>query len=395
MRSTPLRSCGGQVEAVKINIGFIGLGRISDLHALGYRNSPDARIHSVCTLAEEVGRSKKKEWGAVRFFRDYRDLLADPAIDAVEILTPQPLHEEMVVAAAAAGKHIMVQKPMTIDLDSADRMLAAVKRAGILFKVIENYIGYPPIRKAKELISRGVLGDIQNLRIRFVSGSSGGWEVPDETWAWRMEENRQGRGMQTFDHGHHMWSVARYLLGDIDYVSAWIDSADGVVDCPSSIMWKYKEGHRYGTCDYTHCAQMAVPSAYYANDEWFEISGSRGLLFINRCTGNIKSGPVMTRFDGSRWYSYNNIDDDWSSGFRAATSNFINAIKGRAEPELSGAEAREVLKMALAVIKSSRERRTVFLDEFDVEDPALYYRERTRSEIEQQALGRRGISLDA
>lgn len=377
----------------KINVGLIGLGRISDLHALGYEDNAEARIYGVCTRREDMGRQKQREWGAERYYKDYRDMLADPAIDAVEILTPQKLHEPMVIDAVAAGKHIMVQKPMTIDLSSADRMLKAVAKSGRVYKVIENYIYYPPLQRAKEMIDSGVIGEPINLRIKFISGSSGGWEIDPKTWEWRLQENVEGRGMQTFDHGHHMWCVAWYLLGEIDRVSAWIDSADGIVDCPANIIWKYKDGVRYGSCDYTHCWDMHMPSDYYANDEWFEITGSRGIILVNRATGLLRKGPVLSHFDGSRWNHYDDIESDWASGFVNATQNFIAAIKGREAPLLTGEQARGILKIALAIIKSSKERREVFIDEMGRPDAEEYACTRRKREI-QEASGRRGLTIE-
>jgi predicted dehydrogenase len=377
----------------KINVGIIGLGRISDLHALGYRDHKEARIYGVSTRTEKTGLAKKAEWGAVKYYKDYHDMLADPAIDAVEILTPQKLHEQMVIEAAAAGKHIMVQKPMTIDLASADRMLAAVADLDRVYKVIENYIFYPPLQKAKELIDSGAIGEPINLRIKFISGSRGGWEIDPRTWEWRMQENIEGRGMQTFDHGHHMWCVAWYLMGDIDRVSAWIDSADGIVDCPANIIWKYKGGIKYGSCDYTHCWEMNMPSDYYANDEWFEITGSKGIILVNRATGKLRTGPVLSHFNGTRWNHYDDLDSDWAAGFRNATFNFISAIKGREAPLLTGEEAREILKIALAIIKSSQERREVFIDELEHPDPDAYARDRRDREI-REAKNRKGLTLE-
>ena len=178
----------------KIQVGFIGCGRISDLHALGYRNHPDAEIAAVSDKDPNTAEKKGNEWGARKIYADYRKMLDDPNIDAVEILTPQKLHEQMVIEAAAAGKHILVQKPMTIDLESADRMIQAAKDGGKIYKVIENYMYYPPIRFAKELLDAGEIGDPINMRVKFISGSSGGWDVPVESWAWRMEENIAGRG---------------------------------------------------------------------------------------------------------------------------------------------------------------------------------------------------------
>ncbi len=136
-------------------------------------------------------------------YADYRDLLADPRVDAVEILTPQLLHEEMVLEAARAGKHIALQKPMTIDLPSADRMIAASVKSGKILRISDNYLFYPPIVLAKKMIDAGEIGDPNNMRIKLISGGSGGWAIPPAAWEWRLKESMVGRPIQTFDHGHH------------------------------------------------------------------------------------------------------------------------------------------------------------------------------------------------
>lgn len=351
-----------------IRVGFIGCGRISDLHYLGYKERKDAVVVAVCDTNEDTAKQKMKEWGCEYYTTDYKKIIHDNSIDAVEILTPQKLHEVMSVEALNMGKHVLVQKPMTISLESADRMIQAAKKTNRVFKVMENYIFYPPIMKAKELIDNKVIGDAISMRIKFISGSSGGWDIPEESWAWRMIENAEGRGMQTFDHGFHMWSTAWFLMGNIERVVSWIDSIDGIVDCPSTIMWKYKEHKKYGMCDYTHAHELHIPSDYYANDEWFEITGSKGIIKINRCTGKILTGPVLSLFTNDGWEHFNDLESDWSSGFIGATHNFIDSILGTTTPMLTGNEAREIMKFSFAIQKSSIERREVYLDELEEED---------------------------
>jgi len=356
----------------RISVGIIGCGRISGLHYPGYLDKDDAAIHAVCDVDEATARRRKEEWGADRYYTDYRDLLSNPDIDAVEILTPHHLHEVMVIDAARAGKHIALQKPMSTDLRSADAMLKAVKEAGVVFRVTDNYVFYPPIVLAKKMIENGDIGTPTNLRIKFISGGSGGWEVPAQAWQWRLGEAVAGRGMQTFDHGHHLWATAWYLLGEMERVVSWIDVTDGVVDSPATVMWKHREATAYGMCEYCHASQMHVPSRYYANDEWFEVTGTRGLISINRCTGNIKGGAPLSFFDGHEWHEHTDVEADWGEGFRGATHNFIASIKGEEKPLLSGDEARTVLRSALAVGLSSRLRREVHVDELDAAWPTLY-----------------------
>jgi len=346
-----------------IRVGLIGCGRIADLHYAGYAGLEDARVEAICDADSDALERRRCAWGVRRAYADYRDLLADPAIDAVEILTPQPLHEPMAAAAAQAGKHIAMQKPMTTSLESADRMINAARDADVLFKVTDNYLFYPPIRLAKTMIDDGVIGEPQMIRMKFIGGRwNGGWEVPASTWAWRLQEIQEGRGIQTFDHGHHLWATAWYLLGEIERVAAWIDYTEKIVDCPSVIMWKYKNAARYGICDYCQAMDLAVPSKYYSCDEWFEITGSRGIVLIRRCTGHLVDGPAVSVCTSDGW-SHHEIESDWASGFHYAAQNFIAAIQGKEPPLLTGEQAKNVLRFAFALRRSSDERREIRLDD--------------------------------
>jgi predicted dehydrogenase len=255
---------------------------------------------------------------------------------------------------------VCVQKPMTVDMDSADRMVDAARTAApLVFKLFENYVFYPPIVKAREIIDKGLIGEPTTMRIKFISGSSGGWDVPDSAWKWRKDEHGKGYGMQTFDHGHHMWSVAWYFMGEIERVSAWIDSVDGEIDCPAEIMWKYAGVPKYGSCDYSHASRLHVPSKYYANDEWFEVTGSEGIVMVNRCTGNLLGGAPVRLFRDDKWTDFPEVDSDWSAGFKGATANFVSAIRGEESPLFDAGRGREVLRMDLAIQESARELRTV------------------------------------
>jgi predicted dehydrogenase len=351
----------------RVNIGIIGCGRISDLHAAGYLADHRARVTAVCDSDGAKAEAKAREWGADSHYADYRALLGDKTIDAVEILTPQRLHEAMALDALAAGKHVSVQKPMTVDMDSADRMVRAAHDAaarGQVFRLFENYIFYPPIIRLKHIIDEGEIGEPTSMRIKFISGSSGGWEVPDSAWNWRKDEHRKGYGMQTFDHGFHMWSVAWFLMGEVERVLAWIDSVDGAIDCPAEIIWKYAGGPRYGSCDYSHGTELHIPSRYYANDEWFEVTGSRGIAMVARCTGQVNGGPAVRLFKDDRWTEISDVDSDWAAGFKGATANFVSAVRGEAAPMLSAERGREVLRMDLAIQESARTRREVALAGF-------------------------------
>lgn len=352
----------------RIRVGFVGLGRIADLHILGYRDNPHAEVCCVCDSVPETAERRAREWGIERWRTDYRELLADTELDALEILTPHDLHAEMTVAALEAGKHVSVQKPMAMDLAEADAMIEAAERTDRTLRVYENFRCYPPYVRARELLDAGEIGEPLSLRVKVIGGAGHeGWPVPWEAWAWRLDEARCGGGPSIFDHGYHIFSIAMFFLGRVERVFAWIDKLEvspGLVwDTPAYIMWKYREGQRYGTWETVGSPELAVPSRYYSNDEWVEITGSRGVIWVTRCSGEMLPLPPLLVYRDGEVKTYEDMETDWASSFVAATREFIDGLAERRQPELNPHEGREVLRFALAAHLSSRERREVHLDE--------------------------------
>lgn len=361
----------------KIQVGFIGAGRIADMHYPGYKRNKEAALYAVADLDATIMEKRKKQWKLQKTYSDYHDLLADPEIDAVEILLPQKMHEKVTSEALRAGKHVALQKPMTVDIPSALSMKNEIDqyKDQLIFRVTDNYIFHPPVQFARQYIEEGKLGDVTNIRIRFISGS-GGWEISPETWQWRLQERNEGRGLQTFDHGHHLWAIAWYLLGDFEKVFSWIDSVDGVIDSPSIINWKYKNSVCYGVCDYSHASELVIPSKYYANDESIEITGSKGILIIERITGQLNAGAIVRVFHGRGWEYFPDIKSDWQEGFSCATRNFIAAINGKEAPMLNFDDAMKILKINLSIAKSSMKAREVYLEEWDQPDSESFARKK-------------------
>ena len=170
-----------EVGRRKLRVGFIGAGRIADLHAAAYRDNPDAELYAVCGIAEDSARRRAEEWGATRWFTDYRQLLAEKEVDAVEVLTPHHLHAEMSVAALEAGKHVSLQKPPTLNLTEMDQVIAAAQRSGKLFRTCDNFLYYPPYNKARQLMDQRAIGEPLSIRVKMLSGAPQyGWHVPAE-----------------------------------------------------------------------------------------------------------------------------------------------------------------------------------------------------------------------
>jgi predicted dehydrogenase len=355
-----------------IRAAIVGCGRISDLHQLGYRNCEDAEIVAVCDTNKARAKKKAREWGVPRVYTDYQQVLDDPEVDLVELLTPHHLHCTMTVQAARAGKHISVQKPMALSAAEADQMIAAANQASVLLRVYETFVYYAPAVRARAMIEAGEIGEVRAVRMHVSTGTGDtAWEVPLSAWLWRFNEKQCGGGPLVFDHGYHLFSLGHFLGGPVEKVYAWIEQtpvkeAGGIVkiDAPAMIMFKYKAPRCYGEFDVEYTPKMRIYSDYYADDDRIEIIGEKGMLFINRYTAKTVDLPPLMLFKDGKTTSIPVEGIEWHDSFIAATRDVIQALKtGSKQARLDGPTGKAVLQFTLAALQSAATGREVRPDD--------------------------------
>jgi len=356
-----------------IRVAIVGCGRISDLHEWGYRGREDARIVAVCDVKKRQAQAKARAWGVDQVYTDYRQLLDDTDIDLVELLVPHHLHANMTVAACQAGKHVSVQKPMSLTVTEASRMINAAKRAGVLLRVYENFVFYPPHVRAKQMIEAGEIGEPQMIRLHVSTGKSGTeWKVPLTSWLWRINADKCGGGPLIFDHGYHLFSLAHYLMGEVERVYAWMDKSPvggllprriAEVDAPATIMFQFKSPRRYGVLDFAHTPNMVVDTIYYADDDRLEVIGDKGIIFVNRCTARTVDLPPLMLFRDGKTTPIEVERVEWHDSFIDCTQHLIDVLRNGADPVLDGPTGRAVLRFSLAAHISAREGREVRVED--------------------------------
>ncbi len=142
----------------QVGFGVIGVGIFGELHAMTYSRLPEARLVAVCDLNEQRAAEVARKYGAVAYTTDYHELLANPEIKAVSIATPDFAHRDIVIAAARAGKHILVEKPLATTVEDAEAILTAVKEAGVKLMVDFHNRCNPAFANAKQAIEAGDVG---------------------------------------------------------------------------------------------------------------------------------------------------------------------------------------------------------------------------------------------
>jgi len=146
--------------------GVIGVGTWGALHARVYSSMPDARLAAVCDVDESRARQVGEACGAARVYTDYRELLSDPDVRAVSIALPDFLHREAAVAAAQAGKHVLVEKPLATTEEDARAMIGAADAAGVFLFVDFHNRWSPPFNLLKQALDAGELGRPQMISYR-------------------------------------------------------------------------------------------------------------------------------------------------------------------------------------------------------------------------------------
>jgi predicted dehydrogenase len=258
----------------------------------------------------------------------------------------------MTVAACRAGKHVSVQKPMALTVAEADQMIDAAEQAGVLLRVYENFVFYPPHVRVKQMVEAGEIGEPRMIRLHVNTGRGSSWKVPLRAWMWRINESKCGGGPLIFDHGYHLFSLARYLMGPVERVFAWIDQTPvmpGVnVDAPGTVMFQFKGPRRYGVMDFVHTPDMEINSLYYGDDDRMEIIGDRGILFVNRCTARTVDLPEVMMFRDGQTTAVAIERVEWHDSFIDCTHHLLDVLTKGGSPMLDGATGREVLQFSLA-----------------------------------------------
>lgn len=210
-----------------IGVAVAGFGWMGRVHTQAYarvlHHFPGLQLApTLIAVADEVpGRAAEAaaQFGFARAMRDWREMLADPGVDAVSITAPNFLHREMGTAFAAAGKHIWIEKPVGLNTADTQAVAVAVRSRRVQGTVGFNYRNAPAVFAARELINAGELGPISHARFRLLSDYAA---HPEGALSWRFELARGGNGVLG-DLGSHGVDLAWYLLGDVEAVIA--DSA--------------------------------------------------------------------------------------------------------------------------------------------------------------------------
>src|ERR1051325_4301593 len=205
--------------ARKLGVGMIGYKFMGRAHSNAWLKAPrffslkdQPVMKAVCGRDQDAALAIGNQFGWERVETDWRAVVQDPTIEIVDITTPNDSHAEIAIAAAKAGKHVLCEKPLALNVKQCASMVEAVKKTRVVHMVCHNYRRIPAIALAKRMIERGDLGDrIFHYRARYLQD----WIVdPNFPLVWRLQKGVSGSGT----HGDicaHIIDIGRYLLGEV------------------------------------------------------------------------------------------------------------------------------------------------------------------------------------
>lgn len=328
----------------KIKVAVIGCGSIAGKrHIPEYALLSNVEFVAFCDPVIERAEHYAEKYGA-KAFADYKQLLKEVKCDAVSVCTPNALHAPVTIAAAEAGAHVLVEKPMAISDEEAETMIQTAQKNEVYLMVGHNQRFMPPHVKAKEILQSGKLGKVLTFRTSFGHPGPEGWSIDGrESWFFRKDEAVMGA---MGDLGVHKSDLIRYLLDDeVSDVTGFIgtlDKKDTAVDDNATCVLRMKSG-AIGT--------LVASWTYYKGED------NSTILWCENGVMKIGTDPtdqvIVELRDGSiEKYKVGEIATNEKQTTSGVINAFIESIATNTPPSISGEEGRKSLRVILAAFES-------------------------------------------
>jgi predicted dehydrogenase len=213
--------------AKTLRVGMIGYGFMGKAHSNAWRQAPyffplkaKLEMHTICGRHPAGVQAARAQLGWQYAATDWREVVESPLIDVVDINTPNDSHAEIAIAAARAGKHVLCEKPLALNVKQAEAMLAAAQKAKVVHMICHNFRRVPALAQAKTMIAEGALGEIRHYYARYAQD----WLVDPEVplW-WKLQKPISGSGAQG-DLNVHLIDLGRYLVGEFKEVCGMMNT---------------------------------------------------------------------------------------------------------------------------------------------------------------------------
>lgn len=350
-----------------LRFGIVGCGSIGPTHAAAVAQIGGTEVVAVADVLADRAQAMAKKFGISRVYASDVELIADPDVDVVCLCTPSGMHAEGAVRALQAGKHVIVEKPMEVTREAADRMIRAERESGRVLSIISQHRFDLASRIVKEAIDTGKLG-----KIVLVEGTVKWWRTQQyyDSGDWRGTWQWDGGGA-LMNQGVHTLDVLQWLAGDIRRVYAQTrtaaherieveDIAVATIEFESGAVGNF----------------MATTAAYDGLVARIDLFGTEGSAIIDgdrlkrmtlksgesyateqsaaHAISVAKGGTASVKDEAARRVENAEVGAVWGDAHRLQIEDVITAIREGRKPLIDGEQGRKPLDVILAIYESAR-----------------------------------------
>lgn len=331
----------------KLRVGVIGCGRISVMHFVSIASIDEVELVACCDIKEDRAQSAAREYD-IKPYTSYEEMLECEHLDAVHLCLPHYLHSKVAIAAFEHGVHVLTEKPMDIDYESALRAVQRAKELGLTFGVIFQCRYNNSAKLVKDAVASGRLGRVISARSTLT------WTRPDDYYSksdWKGTWDKEGGGV-VIDQAIHSIDLTRWVIdSEVESVSCSManrghkavdveDSAEGLIT--------FKNGVRYGF----YCMNN------YGCDEPIEIrlycERGKAVFGYDDALITYNDGTVETAHQDEDRLTYKGGKDYWGIHHVKQIRQFYNALLGKEKLEISGEEALKTHKLIMDIYATGR-----------------------------------------
>jgi len=340
----------------EIGFGLVGTGMAGGFHAKELRHVRGGRLVAACSREPSRLQAFAREWSVPRVYTHFSELCRDPAVDVVCVLTPTGTHLEVARAAVAAGKHLLVEKPLDVDLARADEMIQLCRAHRIKLGVIFQMRFGTVAARLKEAVQSGALG-----RVFLADAVDKSSRTPAyyDSAEWRGTKALEGGGC-LMTQSIHIVDLLQHVVGPVRSVIGRVATKQHAIEVEdtATALVSFENG-AMGVIESTSSIKPALKSR-------LELHGDHGTIVANAQYDQILFWNVggQTVPDVAKQVAIGDIDDPWSYPqvrHRIQLQDMVDAIREDRDPVLTGEDARVSLAINMAIYESSRTGKEVFL----------------------------------
>jgi len=269
----------------EINVAVVGCGEVANSHFKAWNKVSSAKVVAVSDLNENLAKNAVEKWKIPRYYTSMTELLKLEKVDVVDLCTPPQTHAPLAIEVMNSGTNVIIEKPMTMTPEDAEKIVECQKRTGVKAGVIHNWLFESPIVQAKSIVESGQLGEVYNVEVEAISTKEDSMVANKDHWCHRLPGGRFSEMLA------HPIYLVRHFLGEFEVDNVFVSK---IGDYPwmvsDELVATFKVGNKFGR---VYASFNAPRDAIYV-----DLYGSKGILKIDiiNATVNFLPGRKVSRF---------------------------------------------------------------------------------------------------